>query len=448
MGELKRELGLLGATDIGIGAIIGAGIFVLSGIAAGLAGPSVILAFILAGVVALLSALSSAELSSFITEAGGSYIYTTRAFGNFWGFIVGWTAIYDYIVGASAVSIGFAAYLLYFVGLEPDQVLIVIIGTVLPIGLMLLNMKGLKEATRANNALVFMKVGALIVFVAVGIAFILGAPGPSNFTPFLPNGVSGLLSATAIVFFAFIGFNTVTTVSEEVKDPERTVPRAIMLAFGISTVLYIAVSAIEVGLVDWRVLGSSSAPLETALKVATDNILILEYVSISALFATASVVMSSIMGGSRALFAMARERTIPHLLARVSRGGIPTVAVLLCGLVIGGIVVFSGGNLEWLASAFNFGTLITFLFINLSVIQLRRMAPHQERHFRVPLYPATPLLAIASCAVLMLFLNLNAILIAVAWIGLGIGFYLVHQRRTGGLADKKEVKASPPPEIP
>jgi basic amino acid/polyamine antiporter, APA family len=444
MGELKRELGLLGATDIGIGAIIGAGIFVLSGVAAGLAGPGVIIAFVLAGITALLTALSSAELSSFITEAGGSYIYTTRAFGSFWGFIVGWTAVFDYIVGASAVSIGFAAYLLYFLGVGLDQVLVITIGAILPLGLMLVNLKGVKEATRANNVLVFMKVAALLIFILVGALFISGGHGLSNYSPLLPNGVSGLLSATAIIFFAFIGFNTVTTVSEEVKEPERTVPRAILLAFAISTILYIGVSAIEVGLVNWRVLGASSAPLETALRIATDNILILKYVSISALFATASVVMSSIMGGSRALFAMARERTIPHFLSAVSKGGIPIVAVILCGSVIGGIVIVAGGDLGWLASAFNFGTLMTFMFINLSVIKLRRTWPDQKRLFRVPLYPVTPVLAIAFCGSLIFFLNINAIVIAAIWITLGVGFYLLHQRRTR-LSTGKEVIKTPPP---
>lgn len=443
MAELRRELGLLGATDIGIGAIIGAGIFVLSGVAAGYAGPGVIIAFGLAGFTALLTALSSAELSSFITEAGGSYIYTVRAFGGFWGFIVGWTAIYDYIVGAAAVSIGFAAYLLFFFGLQPDQFLIMTVGTILPLLLMVLNLKGLKEATHANNVLVFVKVVALLVFIVVGASFILNTGHTSTYSPLLPNGISGLLSATAIIFFAFIGFNTITTISEEIREPERTVPKAILLAFTVSTLLYIGVSAVEVGLVDWRILGESSAPLETALRIATENVFVLMYVSISALFATASVVMSSLMAGSRSIFAMARERTIPHFLARVSRTGVPFEAVVLCGLITGGIVFLSGGNLDWLASAFNFGTLITFLFINLSVIRLRQIQPAAKRAFRVPLYPITPIVGLALSGGLMIFLNTNAIIIAGIWIVVGMVAYYLHKQRSIEKKDREQPDLPP-----
>lgn len=429
MPELKRSLGVLGAASVSIGAIIGAGIFVLIGVASGLAGPSVILSFMIAGVVAFLTALSSAELASFITESGGSYIYTHKAFGKFWGYLVGWMQSFDYIVGASAVSIGFAAYFTYFLGIQSAQTVIVIVGSVLPLVLMLVNFKGIKEASGTNNLLVGLKVTALTLFIIVGGSFLISSGDFSNYHPFFPTGVAGMLSGAAIIFFAFVGFNTITVIAEEVKAPEKNVPKAIMLAFALCTLLYIGVSLVSVGLVSWKLLGASDAPLEVALKAATDNVFLLKFISVSALFATASVVMASILGGSRALFAMARQRVIPGMLARISKNGVPTFTVMLSGIVIALIVVVSKGNLDWLASIFNFGTLMTYFFINLSVVRLRQKMPDADRTFRVPFYPVIPVLGVLSCFALAFYLNPNAIIFAAAWIAIGIAAYEYNKRR-------------------
>jgi APA family basic amino acid/polyamine antiporter len=424
MAELKRGLGLLGATDVGVGAIIGAGIFVLSGVAAGLAGPSVILSFILAGLTAFLTALSSAELSSFITEAGGSFIYTEKAFGPGLGFLVGWTKSFDYIVGSAAVAIGFASYFVLLVGWS-GSLAITAVGAILPIAFLLLNLRGVKEASGANNLLVILKVLALVIFIAVGTLFLVQTGDRSNYQPFFPMGVSGTVAAAAVIFFAFVGFNTITVLSEEVRDPQRNIPRAIMLAFLISTILYIGVSAVEVGLVNWQVISTSAAPLDTALKVATSNELIIGFVSVSALFATASVVMSSLLGGSRALFAMGRKGVLPLRLAIVSKRGVPTYTVVIAGVAMSAVVVLSQGDLGTLAAVFNFGTLLTFLFINLSMLRLRRTMPEAKRSFTVPLYPLPPVLGILTCIVLMAFLHVEALAIAAIWISVG---YLIYRR--------------------
>jgi APA family basic amino acid/polyamine antiporter len=341
MTELKRTLGFWGAAAIGIGAIIGTGIFVLIGVASGLAGPAVILSFLIAGLVALLTGLSTAELASFIHEAGGSYIYATKAFGDLPGFVIGWMKSFDYIVGASAVSVGFAAYLAYFLGLPQGVAILVAFGTVWPIFLMLLNLKGIKEASFTNTLLVILKVSALMVFIVTCAAALISKGDYSNYTPFFPMGAAGVMSGAAVIFFAFIGFNTIAVMSEEVKDPGRTIPRAILAAFSICSLVYIGVAIVAVGVVNWQDLGPSSAPLELALKAATDNILILGFVALSALFATTSVIMSSIMGGSRALFAMARQGVLPKRLSQ----GVPALAILVCGLIIAGIVFFTGANL-------------------------------------------------------------------------------------------------------
>jgi len=429
MAELNRSLGFWGAAGIGIGAIIGTGIFVLIGVAAGIAGPAVILSFIIAGFVALLTGLSTAELSSFIHEAGGSYIYTTKAFGAFPGFVVGWMKSFDYIVGASAVSVGFAAYFTYFVGIPATTATIVIIATLWPLILMLLNLKGIQEASWTNNLLVALKILALVIFVIVCASALLTSGNYSNYVPFFPQGFSGVMSGAAIIFFAFIGFNTIAIMAEEVKNPEKNVPKAILFAFAICTVIYVAVSVVAVGVVNWQLLGSSNAPLEFALKAVTDNIFILEFVAISALFATTSVIMASIMGGSRALFAMARQGVLPKVLATISRQSVPMFTILLCGIIISAIVLFTDGNLDWLASLFNFGTLLTFFFINLSLLKLRKTMPDVKRGFKVPLYPYTPVFAMISCIILAFYLNINAVITACGFLVVGIIVYYLNKRK-------------------
>ena len=438
MPELKRTLGLWGAASVGIGAIIGTGIFVLIGVASGTAGPAVILSFLIAGFTALFTGLSAAELSSFITESGGSYIYTTRAFGRFPGFVIGWMKSFDYIVGASAVSIGFAAYFAYFLNLPPTTATLVAVATAWPLVLTVLNLRGMREASGTNNILVALKVTALVVFILVGGLF-LAAHGTPNYHPFFPRGISSMFSGASLIFFAFIGFNTVAVISEEIKDPAKNVPRAILLAFGICTLLYIGVSVVTVGLVNWQVLGTSAAPLEMALRTATDNLFILEFIAISALFATTSVIMASILGGSRALFAMARRHVLPGIFARISDRGIPILTVLISGITISAIVFLTSGNLDWLASVFNFGTLLTFFFINLSLLRLRQTMPGTARPFRVPLYPVTPFLGLASCVFLSFYLNRNAILVGIVWIAVGTLAYAMNRRRITDVPEEAEV---------
>ena len=428
MAELKRHLGLWGAASIGIGAIIGAGIFVMSGVASGLAGPAVILSFLIAGVIAFFTALSSAELSSFITEAGGSYIYTHKAFGKFWGFVVGWMQSFDYIVGASAISVGFAGYFIYFAGIQQIAQNIIIIAVVMPLILVLINMIGIREAAGANNLLVGIKVTALALFVIVGLFFLFSHGNFSNYHPFFPRGFAGMLSGAALIFFAFIGFNTITMIAEEVKDPERNVPRSLVFAFLICTLLYIGVSVVEVGLVDWKIIGASDAPLDLALGFATNNIVLLKFVSISALFATASATMASILGGSRAVFSMARQRVLPGMLAKISKNGIPVNAVLINGFTIVLIVIVTKGDLQLIASIFNFGTLMTFFFINMSLLMLRRKMPEAKRTFKVPFYPITPILGLISCFALVFYLKTSAIIAAGVWIVLGVVAYEYNKR--------------------
>jgi APA family basic amino acid/polyamine antiporter len=430
MPELKRTLGVWPAAAVSIGSIIGAGIFVLIGVASGYAGPAMILAFLVAGLASLFTALSAGELSSFITESGGSYIYAHHAFGRFWGYIVGWMQTADYIIGASAVAIGFAAYFAYFLGITSTALILIGAATALGLAVILLNIWGMQEAARTNALLVLLKIIALVIFIAVGGIYLSSHGTSGNYTPFFPNGIGGMLNGAAIIFFAFVGFNTVTVIAEEVIHPEKNVPRALIISFFVSLVLYLGVSSVSLGLLNWQILSTSAAPLEAAIAVATSNILILKYISLAALFATASVVLSSIFGGSRAIFAMARQGVLPHRLATVSSASVPVNAVLVSGLVMIGIILVSGGDLGTLAQIFNFGTLLTYFFINLSVIELRHKMPEVNRPFKVPLYPFIPFLGLLSCMLLVAYLQRIALIFGIIWISFGVLLYELKGRHT------------------
>ena len=284
MTELKRNIGTFGAASVGIANIIGAGIFVLSGVAAGIAGPAVILSFLIAGVIAMLTALSAAELSSFITDTGASYVYTKRAFGRFWSFLVGWFKYFDYMVGGAAVSVGFAAYFTSLFGLEgPLPILLAAIG--LPIILCLLNILGVKEATRATAAMVLIKIFAITMLLMFGGFYLVQHFDVEHYTPFFATGFGGMLSGAAVIFFVFIGFNTVTMMSEETKNPQKTIPKALMLAFAVTFVLYICVAVLLVGILDWHDEVKDAHPLGSIALIVSDNQMFFDFISFSALIA-------------------------------------------------------------------------------------------------------------------------------------------------------------------
>lgn len=420
MPELKRNIGLFGASSTGIANIIGAGIFVISGVAAGLAGPSVILSFFLAGIIALLTALSSAELASVIIETGASYVFTKRAFGRVPSFFVGWFKYFDYIAGASAVSIGFAAYFSALFGLVgPLPLILTAVG--LPVVFTILNIIGVKESANATSIMVVIKVFALILLTGVGGLYLVQFFNIAHFVPFFPNGISGTFNGTAVIFFSFLGFNTIAMMSEETKNPERTIPRALILAFVVTFILYMAIAVLEIGILNWQDLGSSASPLEDLARAITTNPFFTSFIAVAALIATASVVLSSILGGTRASFAMGRDKLLPQQLDRISkRFCTPYVSVIIGGILVATLAGLFFNNIDLIASIVNFGSLFTYLFVHASLIKLRHDAPDIRRPFRVPLYPLTPILGIISCILLMFYLSLNALIMAVVWFLIGI----------------------------
>lgn len=424
--KLKRNLGLLGVASLGIANIVGAGIFVISGVAAGLAGPSVIFSFLIAGSIALISALSYAELSSFVHETGASYAFTKRAFGRFWSFVVGWFNYFDYIVGAAAVSIGFAAYFTELFGLRGETALI-LSAVGLPIVLTILNLIGVKEATHVTMGMVFIKIFALVLLVMVGGFYISSHLGLMHYHPFFPNGFGGMLNGSAIIFFAFLGFNTVSMMSEETKNPQKTIPRALLLAFFVSFVLYIGIAIVEVGILDWKAIGNNPSPLSTLASTISNNRIFIDIISFSAIVATGSVVLSSIIGGTRASYVMGRDRVLPSKLDAISKKfGTPYISILLGGSAIAILAGIFFKSIDTIASIYNFGSLLTYIFVHLSLLKLRKKEPQTIRPFRIPLYPILPIAGLICCVILIYYLSNTAKLASLAWglIGLTV-FYIM-----------------------
>ncbi|MCB9193694.1 MAG: amino acid permease [Flavobacteriales bacterium] len=429
MPALKRNVGVFGAASMGIANIIGAGIFVLSGVAAGIAGPSVILSFLAAGGVALLTALSAAELSSFITETGASYAFTKRAFGRFWSFLVGWFKYFDYIVGAATVSVGFAAYFTELFGLQ---------GTTAPLCAAVdldrahgpEHIIGVRGDRQCHHRMASIKVFAIVL---VRWPAAINSPSRhfdlAHFTPFFPTGINGTLHGAAIIFFAFLGFNTVSMMSEETRDPAHTIPRALILAFIVSFVLYMCIAAVEIGVLDWRMLAGTASPLDMLARNVSHFRPFIDLIAFSALVATGSVVLSSIVGGTRASYAMGRDRLLPHPFDRVSkRFGTPYISILFSGGVIIVLAAVFYDDIGTIASVVNFGSLFTYLFVHLSLIKLRQAEPDVPRPFRAPLYPVVPVLGVSTIVGLMVYLTTTAQIAAVIWMAVGIGVYYLMSR--------------------
>jgi len=327
------------------------------------------------------------------------------------------------MIGGAAVSVGFAAYFTSLFGLEGAlPMLLAAVG--LPTVLCLLNILGVKEATKATSAMVLIKIFAITMLLMLGGFYLAQHFDVGHYTPFFATGFGGMLSGAAVIFFVFIGFNTVTMMSEETKDPQKTIPKALMLAFAVTFVLYICVAVLLVGILDWHDEAKDAHPLSSIASVVSDNQMFFDFVSFSALIAAGSVVLSSILGGTRASFAMGRDHLLPHQFKKISkRFGTPYVSIIIGCLII---VVFAGlfyNNIDFVASIVNFGSLFTYLFVNLALIKLRRTEPDTKRLFKVPMYPVVPILGAASCIGLMYFLSDSAKLVSAAYAVIGLAMY-------------------------
>jgi len=398
--ELKRALDLFDATSISIGAIIGAGIFVITGIVAGFAGPSLIVSIIVAGVIASFTALSFVQLSAYMPREGGGYEFTYRMVSPYAGFLAGWMWILSNVFVGAAVSLGFAHYLVTLVPILSVNG----VATALCLLFTLLNHVGVRQSAMINNVLVVSKILILVFFIALGLGFV----DLKNFSPFAPNGVQGILEGTSLIFFAYFGYARVTTLAEEVKDASRTIPSAIFLALALSTALYVFIGFVAVGLVGSTTLSQSVSPLAEAISVTENSVAVL-VVSLGALIATASVLLMTLLGVSRMAFAMARNKQLPMFLSRIHpRFQTPYYAVWITGL-LSTLLVF--GGFARVVAVSTFSLLFHHSLVNLSAARLG------GEYRRYPRF--VPYVGLILCLVLLAFLSSEAW--AIGLLGLTIG---------------------------
>jgi APA family basic amino acid/polyamine antiporter len=414
---LKRTLNLLDATSVGIGAIIGAGIFVVLGVAIGYAGPSIIISIMIAGAVASFTAFSFAELGSAIPKEGGAYQFAYELISPFAGFVVGCLWLFAQIVAGAAISLGFASY---FVAIFPIFSLKTV-AVVAALTLAGLNLIGIKKSATANNIFVITKIAILGLFIGFGIFQI----NPQNYSPFISNGLFGILQGAGFIFFAYLGFGRISTLGEEVKDPERNLPFSILIALVASIVIYVLTAFTATGLQSYQILAQSGSPIAEAAK-ATGNFILVIAVSLGALIATTSVLITNLIGLSRVAFAMARNGQIPKSIARVSsRFGTPYVSILAMGVLL--IILVSVLDLKQTVAITSFAILATHLTVNLSAINLRKRIPNSTK-FKVPFYPLIPSLGIVSCIILMFSLPQESLIIATFVIAMVSVLYLLRRK--------------------
>jgi APA family basic amino acid/polyamine antiporter len=415
---LKRTLNLLDATSVGIGAIIGAGIFVVLGIAIGYAGPAIIVSIIIAGIVASFTAFSFAELGSAIPKEGGAYQYAFELISPFAGFLVGFLWLFAQIVAGAAISLGFASY---FVAIFPTFPLktVAVVAAIVLTGL---NLIGIKQSTAVNNILVIIKIAILGLFIGFGIFQI----HPQNFSQFSPNGLFGILQGAGFIFFAYLGFGRIATLGEEVKNPKRNMPLAVLIALVVSVLIYVLTGLTATGLQDYHILAQSGSPIAEAAK-AMGNFTIVAAVSLGALIATASVLLTNLIGSSRVAFAMARNGQLPKSIAKVSsRLGTPYISVLVMGALLTALVATL--DLKQTVAITSFAILSVHLTVNFSAIRFRKKMPNSTG-FRVPLYPLVPMLGFFSCIILMFSLPQESWIVAAVVVAISVVLYMLRGKK-------------------
>jgi len=423
MSELKRGMGLFHLTMYGVGLILGAGIYVLIGEAAGFAGDSVWIAFVLGSIVALFAGLSYAELSSIFPKAAAEYTFVKNAFkNNFFAFIIGWLTAITSMIMAATVALGFGGYFSEFLNIPIAISAIALIGI-----LSIINFIGIRESSWTNTIFTVIEAVGLILIIIIG--FTISEPEPVNYFQ-SPTGFTGIILAFVLIFFAFIGFEDMANVAEEVRNPKKVIPRAIILAVMISGIIYVLVSLAVVRVINWEELSLSAAPLADVAErgLGTQGHIILSGI---ALFAITNTVLITLVAGSRMIYGMAREKLFPDILAKVhSKTKTPWVAVIVLMLIAIGFSLI--GDIVIVANITVFAVVITFAVVNLTVIVLRYTEPDIERKFRVPInigkFPILPLFGLGISLYMAIQFQIQVVFVGLGIIGIGAIFYLFYEK--------------------
>lgn len=449
---LSKTLGALSITAMGIGAIIGAGIFVLTGTAAAqYAGPAIILSFVLGGIACAFVGLCYSELASMLPVSGSSYTYTYATLGEVFAWVIGWDLILEYAMGAATVAVGWSGYivsLLHNVGIVIPPALAAAPGTTVKLAdgttvagivnlpavfiiavLTLMLVLGTKESARLNNVMVGIKLFVVVAFLALGVFFI----HPANWHPFIPAntggfgqfGMSGILRGSAVVFFAFIGFDAVSTAAQEAKSPQHDMPVGILGSLIICTVLYIAVAGVLTGLVPYGELNVPDPIAKGVDAIGMNWFSIL--IKIGALTGLTTVILVLLYGQSRIFFTMSQDGLMPEVFAKVHpRLKTPYLSQTMIGVIVAVVAAFTPINV--LGEMVSIGTLFAFVLVCGSVIYLRRSNAGADRPFRVPGVPIVPILGILFCLLLMAGLPLVTWLRLLVWLIIGLAIYFSYGR--------------------
>jgi APA family basic amino acid/polyamine antiporter len=439
--ELKKAVSGTQLMAMGIGAIIGTGIFVVTGQGVGIAGPAVILAFVLAAVACAFSALSYAELASSIPVSGSAYTYSYATLGELVAWIIGWDLILEYGVSVAAVAVGWGGNLNIFldsafgvhlpkaISKSPEEGGVFnITAVIIVLAITALLVLGVRESARANFLMVGFKLLVLTFFIIVAFANF----STKNFTPFFSHGTGSVTTAAAIIFFAYIGFDAVSTGSEEARNPSRDLPFAILGSLVICTIFYILVAVGALAIDNPAALEKSDAPLATALKDGAGMSWAAWLLAFGALVAITSVVLVVMYGQTRIFFAMCRDGLLPEGMAKINpRYGTPVRLTIGLGILIA--ILSALVPLNKIIELVNIGTLFAFVLVNIGVIILRRTRPEMPRPYRVPWSPILPILGVAFAIYLMKDLPGATWVRFVLWLAAGLIIYFLYGYRNSRL---------------
>jgi len=451
-GTLRRSLGPVHLTTLGIGSVIGTGIFVLTGTAASQhAGPALVVSMVIAALACAFAGLCYAELASMIPVAGSAYTYAYATAGEIFAWIIGWDLILEYALSASTVAVGWSGYFVSFLNdlgvrlpprltAAPEVVLTLPGGGVahgvfnLPAACIVLLVAallaiGIRESANTNTALVVLKVAVLLVFVTAGAAYVRR----DHLTPFLPPntgefgafGWSGVMRAAAIMFFAYVGFDAVSTAAQEARNPQRDLPVGILGSLAICTVIYILVATVLIGIVPYSRL---NVPDPLAVGIDSTGLTWLSpVIKISALFGLFSTMLVTLLGQTRIFFTMSRDGLLPGAFGRVHpRWRTPHVSTALTGVAVS--VAAGLLPISVLSQLVSIGTLLAFVLVSIGVMVLRKARPDLERPFRTPWTPWVPIISIVACVAQMVSLPLPTWVRLFTWLALGMAVYFLYGR--------------------
>jgi APA family basic amino acid/polyamine antiporter len=438
-GGLAKVLGPFDLILMGIGAIVGTGIFVLTGTGAVTAGPALTLSFVVAAIACGFAALCYAEFASSVPVAGSIYTYTYATLGELAAWMIGWDLLLEYGLASAAVSVGWSGYLQSLLASYGHQLPVALtaapgaipgVSTIINLPALFIMLVltamlgwGVRESARMNNIMVAIKVGVVLLFIFVGAPHVK----PENWQPFMPYGYNGMLSAAALVFFAFIGFDAVTSAAEEVKRPERDLPIGIIGSLAVCTVLYVVVAGIMTGIVPYKEFLGVDHPVTLALQYAGEN-WVARFVDAGAILGMTTVILVMAYGQTRIIYAMSRDGLLPKRLSSVHpKFHTPYFATWTVGLFFGVIAAFVPLNI--LTELINIGTLAAFSLVSIAVVIMRKKRPDLKRTFRVPFVPVIPALAVIFCVMLMTYLSWHTWVAFLIWIALGLCVYFGYSRK-------------------